>query len=76
VTTPPTSDIWKPSRTGGAAGNQVRSGNKPHGPDHRPSSTRGSSTLDGYWAYLNHPAHVREELWGIPNHEKFAAIDV
>jgi hypothetical protein len=32
--------------------------------------------LDGYWAYLNHPAHVREELWGIPNLEKFAAIDV
>ncbi len=32
--------------------------------------------LDGYWAYLTHPAHVREELWGIPNLEKFAAIDV
>jgi hypothetical protein len=32
--------------------------------------------LDGYDAYLNHPAHVREELWGIPNLEKFAAIDV
>jgi hypothetical protein len=32
--------------------------------------------LDGYWAYLTHPAHVREELWGIPNIEKFAAIDV
>jgi hypothetical protein len=32
--------------------------------------------LDGYWAYLNHPAHVREELWGIPHLEKFAAIDV
>jgi hypothetical protein len=32
--------------------------------------------LDGYWAYLTHPAHLREELWGIPNLEKFAAIDV
>jgi hypothetical protein len=32
--------------------------------------------LDGYWAYLTHPAHVREELWGIPHLEKFAAIDV
>ena len=32
--------------------------------------------LDGYWAYLNHPAHVREELEGTPNLEKFAAIDV
>jgi hypothetical protein len=32
--------------------------------------------LDGYDAYLNHPAHVREELWGIPHLEKFAAIDV
>jgi hypothetical protein len=32
--------------------------------------------LDGYEAYLNHPAHVREELWGIPHLEKFAAIDV
>jgi hypothetical protein len=32
--------------------------------------------LDGYGAYLNHPAHVREELWGIPHLEKFAAIDV
>ena len=32
--------------------------------------------LDGYDAYLNHPAHVREELWGISNLEKFAAIDV
>ena len=32
--------------------------------------------LYGYWAYLNHPVHVREELWGIPHLEKFAAIDV
>jgi len=32
--------------------------------------------LDGYDAYLNHPAHVREELWGIPHLAKFAAIDV
>jgi Stress responsive A/B Barrel Domain len=32
--------------------------------------------LDGYWAYLEFPAHVREELWGIPHLEKFAAIDV
>ena len=32
--------------------------------------------LDGYWAYLTHPAHVREELEGIPNIEKFEAIDV
>ena len=31
--------------------------------------------LDGYWAYLTHPAHVRSEL-GIPLIEKFAAIDV
>jgi Stress responsive A/B Barrel Domain len=32
--------------------------------------------LDGYWAYLEFPAHVRAELWGIPNLGKFAAIDV
>ena len=32
--------------------------------------------LDGYWAYLTHPAHVRLELEGIPLLEKFAAIDV
>jgi stress responsive alpha/beta barrel protein len=32
--------------------------------------------LDGYWAYLTHPAHVRQELEGIPLLEKFAAIDV
>src|SRR5262249_15967400 len=32
--------------------------------------------LDGYWAYLEYPAHVREELWGIPHLERFAAIDV
>ena len=32
--------------------------------------------LDGYWAYLESPAHVHEELQGIPNLEKFAAIDV
>jgi hypothetical protein len=32
--------------------------------------------LDGYWAYLNHPTHVRQELEGIPLIEKFTAIDV
>src|SRR5215472_5837680 len=32
--------------------------------------------LDGYWAYLEYPAHVHLELWGIPYLEKFAAIDV
>jgi hypothetical protein len=32
--------------------------------------------LDGYWAYLTHPAHVRSEMEGIPLIEKFAAIDV
>jgi hypothetical protein len=32
--------------------------------------------LYGYWVYLEFPAHVREELWGIPHLEKFAAIDV
>ena len=32
--------------------------------------------LDAYWAYLTHPAHVREELEGTPLLEKFAAIDV
>jgi dienelactone hydrolase len=32
--------------------------------------------LDGYWAYLTHPAHVREELEGTPNIEKFVAFDV
>ena len=32
--------------------------------------------LDGYWAYLEYPAHVREELEGTPLLEKFAAIDV
>ena len=32
--------------------------------------------LDGYWAYLTHPAHVRQEMEGIPLIEKFTAIDV
>jgi stress responsive alpha/beta barrel protein len=32
--------------------------------------------LHGYWAYLNHPVHVREELEAISLLEKFAAIDV
>ena len=32
--------------------------------------------LDSYWAYLEFPAHVRLELWGIPYLEKFAASDV
>ena len=32
--------------------------------------------LDGYWAYLTHPAHVRSEMEGIPLIEKFVAIDV
>jgi hypothetical protein len=32
--------------------------------------------LDGYWAYLTHPAHVRSEMTGIPLLERFAAIDV
>jgi len=32
--------------------------------------------LDGYWAYLTHPAHVRSELEGIPLVERFVAIDV
>jgi hypothetical protein len=32
--------------------------------------------LDGYWAYLNHPVHVREELEAIALLEKFAAIDI
>src|SRR5262249_24601837 len=32
--------------------------------------------LDGYWAYLTSPAHVREELEGTPLIEKFAAVDV
>jgi hypothetical protein len=32
--------------------------------------------LDGYWAYLTHPAHVRSEVDGIPLIEKFVAFDV
>jgi hypothetical protein len=32
--------------------------------------------LDGYWAYLTHPAHVREELDGIRSIDKFVAYDV
>src|SRR5262245_16883870 len=32
--------------------------------------------LDGYWAYLTHPAHVRSELEGTPLIERFVAIDV
>ena len=32
--------------------------------------------LDSYWAYLEFPAHVHLELWGIPYLEKFAAIDI
>src|SRR5262245_8388386 len=32
--------------------------------------------LDGYWAYLTCPAHVREELDGTPLLDEFAAVDV
>src|SRR5262249_29713233 len=32
--------------------------------------------LDGYWAYLTHPAPVRPGMEGIPLIEKFAAIGV
>ena len=32
--------------------------------------------LDGYWAYLTHPAHVRSEVEGIPLIEKFVGLDV
>jgi Stress responsive A/B Barrel Domain len=32
--------------------------------------------LDGYWAYLTHPAHVRSEMEGIPLIEKFAVAEV
>ena len=32
--------------------------------------------LDAYWAYLTHPAHVAQELGGIPLIEKFVAFDV
>jgi len=32
--------------------------------------------LDGYWQYLEHPAHVRLELEGTPLIETFAASDV
>src|SRR5262249_61626929 len=32
--------------------------------------------LDGYWAYLTHPPHMRSELAGIHLIDKFAAIDV
>ena len=32
--------------------------------------------LDSYWAYLNHPVHVHEELEGTPLLEKFAAFDI
>jgi hypothetical protein len=32
--------------------------------------------LDGYWAYLEYPAHVRSELEGIPLLEKFVAFDI
>jgi hypothetical protein len=32
--------------------------------------------LDGYWAYLTHPAHVRSEMTGIQFTERFVAFDV
>ena len=32
--------------------------------------------LDGYWAYLAHPAHVRSEMTGIQFTERFEAFDV
>ena len=32
--------------------------------------------LDGYWAYLTHPAHVRSEVMGMELIERFEAIDV
>ncbi len=32
--------------------------------------------LEGYWAYLTHPAHVRSEMQGIPLIERFEAFDV
>jgi len=32
--------------------------------------------LDGYWAYLTHPAHVRSEMTGIELTERFEAFDI
>ena len=32
--------------------------------------------LDGYWQYLEHPVHVREELTGIEFLERFQVIDI
>ncbi len=32
--------------------------------------------LDGYWQYLEHPAHVREELTGMELIERFEVVDI
>lgn len=40
------------------------------------SAVYAVADLDGYWAYLSHPAHVRSELDGIPLLAKFAAFDI
>ncbi|KWV32526.1 Dabb family protein [Micromonospora rifamycinica] len=32
--------------------------------------------LDGYWEYLNHPAHARSERLGIPLMARFEAYDI
>jgi hypothetical protein len=32
--------------------------------------------LDGYWQYLEHPAHVRLELTGMELIERFGAVDI
>jgi hypothetical protein len=32
--------------------------------------------LDGYWAYLTHPAHLRSEMKGIPLLVRFEAFDI
>ena len=32
--------------------------------------------LDGYWQYLDHPVHVREELTGMELIERFEVVDI
>jgi hypothetical protein len=32
--------------------------------------------LDGYWAYLTHPAHVQSEMLGMELIDRFEAVDI
>jgi len=65
-------------RQAGAANPAVRSfvvGRDPGG-DYEWGAVYVVEDLEGYWAYLTHPAHLRSEMKGIPLLMRFEAFDI